>query len=59
MSRVTLTLDTALATALRDEAKADDRPMSSIARKAFTLYFESKKNSTPARPSPKTKGARQ
>jgi hypothetical protein len=39
MSRLTLTIDSSLAQALRDEAKRDDRPISSVARKAFAAYF--------------------
>jgi len=40
MSRITLTLDAPLAKALRDEAQRDDRPISSVARKAFANYFK-------------------
>lgn len=47
MTRITLTLDTALAASLREEALRDDRPMSSIARRAFNLYFAAKKSSAP------------
>lgn len=39
MTRITLTLPGPLAAALRAESFRDDRPMSSIARKAFALYF--------------------
>lgn len=39
MSRVTLTLDNQLADKLREVAKRDDRPMSSVARIAFASYF--------------------
>lgn len=39
MQRLTITLDSSLADALRDEAKRDDRAISSVARKALLAYF--------------------
>lgn len=47
MTRITLTLDAETAEALRKEAERDDRPMSSIARRAFASYFEFKPNPKP------------
>jgi len=48
MSRITLTLDEELAAKLREAAKQDDRPMSSVARIAFTNYFASLPQSKPS-----------
>lgn len=39
MTRVTITLETPLAEALRAEALREDRPVSSVARRAFARYF--------------------
>jgi predicted transcriptional regulator len=46
MQRITLTLDTVLADRLRAEAKHDDRPISSVARKALVAYFGKKTTKT-------------
>jgi predicted transcriptional regulator len=54
MQRITLTLDTSLAESLRQEARRDDRPVSSVARKALTAYFA---RMTPARPASATRRA--
>lgn len=39
MQRITLTLETELQTKMRDEAKRDDRSMSSVARIALARHF--------------------
>ena len=39
MSRVTLTLPDKITEAIRAEAKLEDRPISSVARRAFYSYF--------------------
>lgn len=53
MQRITLTIDQRLAASLREEAKRDDRPVSSVARKALSFYF----STTPPRRAPKNRRA--